>query len=54
MTMTKHLKWKVAIQPLFEEVSSRLGRTWIGIDKSDEAIKASIEKLSKKQKNRVK
>lgn len=20
MTMTKHLKWKVAIQPLFEEV----------------------------------
>lgn len=27
-----------------------LGRTWIGIDKSDEAIKASIEKLSKKQK----
>lgn len=27
-----------------------LGRTWIGIDKSDEAIKTSIEKLSKKQK----
>ena len=48
MTMTKHLKWKVAIQPLFEEVI---------LNKENECFKIpfriildSIEKLSKKQK----